>query len=358
VSVLDIFKKAETIELLHWSSLTPAVNEIKSPNKFLRDLLFSSVEEKQTEKIELSVWTGAREIAPFVKKNGEAVMVDGYGEKFHQVEAPNIRIKRVIHPHQLISERRPGTVIFPSRQEQASAMDTYVAMQAQRLSDLATNAEEYLCALAIQGTITYSVDEQEFFTITYPKPAGNNVTLTTFWDDADSTLPELEKDFHTAKKLISDEVGLVPTDCILGQAATLAFLKVVKTQQLLNMLHLDAGSITLQNQFREDGAILLGVFSGIRIWSYPRQVSVNGTLTDLVRSKYAEFVCALPAAQNVLYYGAIADDDALEGGTFVTRRFAKSWKQPDPSQRFMLLHTRPLPCPRRPGSIVSMQVCA
>jgi hypothetical protein len=130
----------------------------------------------------------------------------------------------------------------------------------------------------------------------------------------------------------------------------------MKTQQLLNMLHFNAGSVTLQNQFREDGAILLGTFSGINVWSYPRTVSVSGTATNLIRSKYAEFVCALPAAQNVLYYGAIADDDALEGGTFVTRRFAKTFKTPDPSQRFMLLHTRPLPCTRRPGSIVSMKV--
>jgi hypothetical protein len=354
--VLELFEKAETTEVLHWASLTPAVNEIKSPNAFLKKLLFTQAETKSTEKIELSFWTGGRQTAPFVRKNGEAILVDGYGESFATVETPNIRIKRAIHPHQVMFERRPGTVIFPTRGEQTSAMDNYLALQSQRLSDLATNAEEWLCAMALRGVITYSVADQEVFQITYPKPAGNTVVLTTFWDDADPSLPEIEKDFYTAKKLISDEVGLVPTDVILGSEAVLSFMKVLKHQQILNMLHLDAGAISLQTQFREDGAIYLGIFCGIKVWAYPRQVTHNGAATDLIRAKYAEFVCATAAAENVLYYGAVADDDALEGGLFVTQRFAKSFKTPDPSQRFLLLHTRPLPCTRRPGSIVSMKV--
>lgn len=122
------------------------------------------------------------------------------------------------------------------------------------------------------------------------------------------------------------------------------------------MLKFDVGMITLQNQFRRDGAILLGMFAGLNVWIYPRSVTVNGTAQPLIRSDYAEFVCADPAAENVIYYGPIDDDDAMEGQSFVTERFSKSWKTPDPSQRFMLLHTRPLPCSRRPGSLVSMMV--
>lgn len=352
----DVFEKAETIDVLHWSSLTPAVNEIKSPNAFVKNLLFGQVEAKATEKIELSVWDGGREVAPFVRKNGEGILVDGYGEKFHTVEAPNIRIKRVIHPFQVINERRPGTVIFPSKGEQMSAIENYMALQARRLSDMVTNAEEYLCAMSLRGVITYSVSDTENFTITYPKPAGNTIVLTTFWDDGDVSAPEIEQDFLTAKQVIADEVGLVPTDVILGSSALRSFIRVLKNQSILDMLHVDAGAITLQSQFRDDGAIFLGLFSGIRVWAYTRSVVLNGVSTPLIRAKYAEFVCATPAAENVLYYGAIPDDDAIEGGLFQTPRFAKTFKIPEPSQRFLLLHSRPLPCTRRPGSIVSMKV--
>ncbi len=352
-------KDSETNAVLHWASLTPAVNEIKSPGRFVQKLLFARREAQPTEKIELSVWLGSREVAPFIRKHGEAVMVDGYGERFDTLEAPCIRLKRPIQPHKVINERRPGTVIFPKKGEQLGAMGNYMALQSARMADMITNAEEYMSCLALRGQISYSVEDEEVFTVTYPKPAGNNVTLTTFWDDPDPTEPDLEIDFYTAKEQISDEVGLVPTDVILGSEAVIAFLTVMKAQDnLMNKLNVDQGRITLQEQFSEDGAIYLGVFCGIRVWAYPREVSVNGVSTPLIRAKYAEFVCATPAAENVIYYGAIADDDALEGGLFQTERFAKTFKTPDPSQRFLLVHTCPLPCTRRPGSILSMKVCS
>jgi hypothetical protein len=347
---------AETIDLLHYSTLTQAVNEIKSPNMFLKRLLFGQHQVVSTEKIELSVWTGGRQAAPFVRKNGEAVFVSGYGEQFHTVEAPNIRIKRAIDPHNLMFTRRPGQQVFPSRAEQSSGMQQYLSLQLQRLSDLATNAEEYLCAQAIRGTITYSVTDEEAFQVSYPKSAGNIITLSTFWDDATPANVEIEQDFLTAKQVVSEAVGLQPGAVILGSEAMEYFIRVLKSQEIMDKLHYMPGDVTLTNQFSNDGAIFLGSFSGIPVYGYNRQVEVNGTMTDLIRPKYAEFVCTSPAAENVLYYGAIADDSAVEGGTFVTERFSKSWKSEDPSQRYVLLHTRPLPVTRRPDAHVSMKV--
>jgi len=63
-----------------------------------------------------------------------------------------------------------------------------------------------------------------------------------------------------------------------------------------------------------------------------------------------------PAAENVMYYGAIPDFDALQGRAWVGRRFGKSWMDKDPSAQIALVHSRPLPVPRRPGSMVSMKV--
>lgn len=354
--MIDIVKDADTTDVLHYATLTGLVNEIKSPNSFLRNRLFTRSEVCHTEKIELSVLVGAREIAPFVQKHNEAVFVTGYGEKLQTIEPPNIRIKRVIHPHKLINERRAGMTIFPTQQQHLSSMQSYMAQQGQRLADLCSNSEEWLCAQILRGQITYQVTEQENYRITVPRPSGNNVAAAIGWDDPDPSLPTIEQDFYTAKKIISDEVGLIPTDVILGETAAAAFQNVLKNQKLLDMLHFRAGEVTLQNQFRPDGALLLGEFCGIPVWTYPRQVVVNGTAQPLIRADYAEFVCADPAAENVIYFGPIDDDAAIEGGSFATPRFSKSWTTPDPSQRLMLVHTRPLPWARRPGSMVSMQV--
>lgn len=346
-----------TINELRWSSLTPAINEMKSPNQFLKRLLFGNHVTLSTEDIELSVLNKGREIAPFVRKNGEALLVDGHTETFQTVQAPNIRIKRPFTPSELLYNRRPGTVIFPTTGEQISAVQQHIARDMQVMADLITNSEEYLCALALRGTITYSVSPTEVFQVTYPKPPGNNVTLSTFWDDADPTLPDPEENFHTAKKLLSDEVGLGVTDAIMGEEAAQYFRFIVKRQGNLGQgPKLDTGRITFSEQFDQDGVIFLGTFCGIRCWEYSRSVDVDGSATPLVRSKYVEFVAATPAAEFTLYYGAIPDMKALNGRRFQGERFSKSWEQEDPSQMIALAHSRPLPVPRRPGAMVSMKV--
>lgn len=344
------------INELKWQTMTAAVNEMKSPNRFLNRLLFGQKRPVSTEDIEIDVLTKAREIAPFIRKNGEGIMVEGHGQIFQNVQAPNIRIKRPFTPSELLFGRTPGTIIFIDPTRQISAVQEHINRDLQVMSDLITNAQEFLASQAIQGVISYSVADQEHFTITFPKPAGNNITLTTFWDDADPTLPEPEIDFLTAKRVISDEVGLAPTDVILGQEASEAFLRLAKKQELLDRRNVSAGTVTFNEQFDQDGVIFLGVFSGLRVWEYSRTASLNGVATDMIRPKFAEFVTTSAAAEYVEYFGAIPDIDAFQGRLFQAQRFSKSWIQPDPSVQMSLLHSRPLPVPRRPGANVSMKV--
>jgi hypothetical protein len=340
-------------DVLTWQSLTAMINEIKSPGAFLKNLLFSTnVETLSTEKIELSYLSGDREVAPFVRKNGEAIPIEGYSETYATVEAPNIRLKRPLTPHPTLFDRKPGTVIFPSSGEQLSAVQAHVARDMQKIADHISNAEEWMAAMAIRGTVSYEVEDGEVFTITYPKPAGNSVTVSPLW----STTSYPESDFQTAAELISDGVGLIPTDAIMGRNAAAAFIKNARVLSLLDNRRVDYGALQLQEQFRDDGALYMGMLQGIRCWRYGRALSVNGTATRLIRDDYVEFVCATPAAQNVAYYGAIPDWKAFAEGKFQGQRFSKSWEEDDPSIRVLLGHSRPLFVPRRPGSLVSLKV--
>lgn len=347
-----------TIDELKWSFLTPLVNEMKSPNQFLKRLLFGNTRTLPTETIEISVLNKARETAPFVRKNGEAVLVPGYTSVNQQVEAPNIRIKMPFTPSELLFNRRPGTVIFsPGADAQVTALQQHIARDMQVMADLITNSEELLCSMALQGVISYQSAPNEAFQVTYPRPAGNNVTLTTFWDDANPELPEVEEDFTLAKRIVNDEVGLNVRHAIMGLEAAEQFRKLMRVVTTRNdKRRLNDGNITFAEQFSEDGVIYMGRFCGVDCWEYGRTVSVDGVDTSLIRSKYVEFVTDSPAAEHVMYYGAIPDFRALDGRLFQGERFSKSWDMEDPSQRYALVHSRPLPVTRRPGSIVSMKV--
>lgn len=351
---------AETRDVLSWASMTAMVNELKTPHRFLRDLLFRDNDPRPTETLEIGILVGDRMVAPFVRRGAQAIEITGFQEKIYNVTAPNIRIKRHLEASELLFQRRVGHVIHADESDIMDAAQEHVARNSLRLSQVVDEAEEYLCAQAIRGAISYEVDGEEKFSITFPRSGSHAVTLTNFWDGMSA---DVELDFRTALNLVSVDTGLSVTDVILGAEATNAFIKDSKVQALLDNRRIDAGQMMLNRGVEQSGAIYLGVFRGVQVWSYTRATQVPSAAGlkslssfDLVRSKYAEFVVADPAAENVMYYGAIPDLKALQGRLFRGRRFSKSWEQEDPSVMWQLLHSRPLPVMRRPDSTVSMKV--
>jgi|GEM_PF-1500635 len=340
----------------HWRTLSALVNNIKSPNQFLKKLLFSNHHTYETEDVDIHLIEKGREIAPFVKKNGEAIMVGGYTWTQQNVSPTNIRIKRPFTPSALLFDRQPGTVVYATSQDMAKARQEHINRDMQVLSDLITNAEEWLCAMALQGTITYSATDQEVFTITYPKSSAHNITLSTFWNDGTPADVNFHANMLTVKRLLAEE-GLSPTDCILGSEASTAFLNLAQNNRVaLENRQLIQGTIDFTSQFNDDGVLYLGQADGVRFWEYSRTASLNGTSTPMIRAKYAEFISISPNSERELAFGAIPDMDALEGKVFKSERFSKSWLVKDPSARIVLAHSRPLPITRKPNATVSMKV--
>jgi len=350
-------RKTEANDLLTYTALSAIVNEIKSPNQFIKRKLFGDVQTLETNNVSIDTVSGDRAIAPFIRENGEALMVAGTSEEFDVIKTPNIRIKRPFTPSELLFNRRPGVSIMPgSAGTIRQAALTHIARDMTYMADMVVNAEEYLCALALRGIITYSVSEEENFTITFAKPTANNVALTTGWNDPDPTAPTPDEDFYTAKKLIHDAHGLRVTDAIMGATAAAAFRRLMRLQNNTKTNFIDAGSITVSSQFDRDGVLYIGRFCGVDCWEYSRAASLAGTSTKLIRDEYVEFVCADSEAENKLYYGAISDMKTFGAKSFQAQRFSKSWEVEDPSAMIALLASRPCPVMRRPGSVVSMDV--
>lgn len=344
---------------LKWTWLTGVVNHLKAPNQFLKRLLWSNEDPVPTEDIELSVIARGREIAPFVKRGAEGVMVGGATEKYQTVSAPNIRLKKPFNPSQFAFARRPGTPIHVTDDGvMLAAIQQHIVRDIGGMNDMIVNAEEYLCSMALQGVISYSDNVGDVFTITFPKPAANNITLSIFWDDADPTKVRVLANITTVKTVLADE-GFTVTDAICGSEAQNQLLLLAEAGSLkfLNALnYIDSGTLTFTSQFTEDGVLYLGTLGNVRFWGYPRTATLKGTSVNMIRPKYVEFVCVTASSERVMYYGAIPDLDAFEAGAFRGKRFSKSWKVPDPSALMALVASRPLPVPRKPYSTVSMKV--
>jgi hypothetical protein len=302
-----------------------------------------------------------REIAPFIRKNGMAIMVSGVGGSAYTVEAPNIRLKRPFTPSEALFNRRPGGVIFsPTAGSKYGDFRATLADDMMVMESMIVNAEEYLCAMALQGAISYSEDDEEVFTITFAKPAANNITLSTFWNDGTPANVRVHANIRAAQAVVADAGEAPLTDAICGSEAAAELDELVESGNL-KMLGADganvsAGTYTFLSQFQDDGALYMGSLNGIRFWRYSRTATLNGVSTAMVRAKYVEFISTSASSDRVLYYGAIPDVKALQGRNFVGTRFAKSWEIEDPSALMSLVHSRPLPVPRRPAANVSMKV--
>lgn len=350
---------------LRQSTLTAVVEDIKPPLTFLKGLLYSREETLTTETVQIETKARGRTIAPFIRQNGEAIMVERTGASGYVVSAPNIRLKMPLTPSELLYNREPGGLVFsPSAANKAGQLQRQIAEDLEVMNDMIVNAEEYMSAMALQGTISYEVADEEVFTITYSRPAANNITLSTFWDDATPADVRILTNFETAKRVVADDGSPAVTDVILGSEAHDQLIELVQQADATNPIRalisrdsgVDVGALTFIQRYTDGGAIYVGQLAGLRIWAYRATATLNGSTVNMVRPKYAEFVSTSQASQRVMYYGAIPDMRALRGRLFVGRRFSKSWENEDPSAYFGLVHSRPLPVPRRPGATVSMKV--
>jgi hypothetical protein len=342
--------------VLTWTAMSATVNRIKQPGRFVRNLLFSVEETLPTETLEIGTVRGARDIAPFVRVGGEGVMVGGTTGEFYTITGTNIRIKRPFRPSELLYTRRPGSVIMPDAGQISSAVEQYVARDLEYMNNLTVNAEEYLCAMALRGAISYSVTDTEVFTITYARSGSHAVTPSVYWTSP-STATAIA-DVRALKALVAEDVGLNITDALCGSEAATAFLNLPQVLSTINIQSgIVAGSLDLTQQYRNDGAIFLGRWMGINWWEYPRALNLNGSSTALIRAKYIEFVCATPEAMNSMNYCSIPDMKTLQGRTFQAKKFSKSWEEEDPSAVMALIHTRPFPCMKVPDSTVSFKAC-
>lgn len=346
---------------LSWQSLTATINDIKSPQAFLKQLLFGRENTHPTEALEIGKWFAGRTMVPFVRKNAQAYPVAGVSKAFRMVEAPNIRVKTSFKPSPLLFGRTPGTKVFLADGEnQISAVQQHIQMDMQHMADQITNRIEWMCAQALTGVITYSQDdtiEADAFEFDYNRTAGNTIVLAgaALWD---SGTEDIADDVREAKRLVNDATGVRVTDAILGQDAASAFLASQKVRDILDRRNAeDDTPQILGGDFRPDGAYFLGRIFGINWWEYARELTDSGgTSAPLIAVDQAFFVSQEPAAGQSLEYAAIPDMDAFQDGLLQVKRFSKSWVEKDPSAVVALSHTRPFPLLRRPDSIVQMTV--
>lgn len=346
--------------------LTETINAFQAPSTFLTQMLYPRTSEVllPTSTVRVDTITRGRVAAPFILVNGEAVAVPGREASGVSYETPNIRIKRQITPNEISTVyRAPGENVFVDRTSDIASQHfrRQVRDNIEDMSAMIQETIEWMVAQTLQGIVSYSVDDQEVFTLNLNRNGSNTITLTKTWDDFTYDNPTPLQDLIAAKRVLSAQGMPQPTDAICGKNAATA-LQLLLEKGLIPAITttsgVTAGNGTLVNNFQENGGMYLGTIGGIRFWEYSREskfADTSGT-APLIRDDYVELVSLSPITERRLYFGYIPDVDALLTGRYKGRIFSKAKPVWDPSGYQALAHSRPLPIPRMVDASISMKV--
>jgi len=280
---------------------------------------------------------GARTVAIPNVPNSEAHIVPRLGRTQKSAQFVYLREKKVFQPTTLHWLRQPAT------RSNESAAESAVLTEVRDLNTRFDNFWESALWQAVQGTLTIdAVDVQA--TVSYGFSGSHIVTASPLWSVA---TPQNIIDNITAWKQLILRDGQVPANEVYSTTNTLSLI----VKSFVNA-GIDLLSDRMKDEYFTTGT--LRGFLGLN-WNtvdgYYDIRQMNGTFTQanfLADNKlvFGNFTENNPIE---LAQGPTADDEAPEN---YIGRFAKTWKEKDPSARQYLLEENGLPIIRRPEQFV------
>jgi len=310
------------------------------------DRLFRAKEHLEpTDKLAFEIISGSEGILKAISIYAPATVTEKTNRKAITMTAPRLSQKRFIHTAELNALRGYGEKVA------YELMQTRIAREQKDMRGIMDRTLEFWAVNSLKGKILDA--DLTTVLVDYNIPASHKPTLTgtDLWTDAASDPVAKIRAF---KKLIEDDSGANITGWVafLGSDVMDALLEHQKVRELLKY---DKGS-----QMAESGRIerLAEVELVEYIGSF---VDENGTRHRFIDPDEFLLVGICDDLTDVPFAPVV--DDAAPGGVGNVDQngngvlfFSKSWKEEDPSGRWIKVEARPLPVLQRPGAVVDAKV--
>jgi hypothetical protein len=241
--------------------------------------------------------------------------------------------------------RLAGEALYNSGESLESRAMEIMVKDFQDLEDQIARREEWMAAQVLQTGAVVCKGEGISETVDFLMPTANKpvLTSTALWSAPTTSTPITNL---RAWKKIGTKLGKNMNIAVMN-SVTLEYL-LANTKEVIG-----------PNSVFDDQKIRLGVIDptelqpglvyvgrlkgvGLDIYSYDEwyeNTLNNNVLTPMIAD--GKVILGSTMARSTLHYGAIQDLDA--GSLTKAARFPKSWKEDDPSARFVMLQSAPLP---------------
>lgn len=278
---------------------------------------------------------GSRNVAKPNVPNSEAHIVPRLGRSQESAAFVYLREKKVFEPTTLHWLRAPGQLA-------AKNAEASVLREIKDLNTRFDNFAEFCIWKALTGTLTLDFPDVQA-TVDYQLPNSHKPSPGTDWSSA--TPQQIIADIRAWKKLVRRDGRVSPTE---GYATEVTIQRIFDAFAANGSTPGVLLSDRMKDQYYQTGS--LPGFMGIN-WSVSDAIyeADNGTETQFLADDALILGNLTDNRPLEMLIGPTADDEAPEN---FTGKFAKSWKEKDPSARQYLLEWIFLPVITRPEQFV------
>jgi hypothetical protein len=341
---VDIYKPRFMIEMVE--SLPPL-------RTFLKDTFFRQTRTFPTESVDFDVKKGGMSMAPFVHPRIGSTVLERQGYKTMNYKPPLIAPKRVLTTDDL-DVRLPGEALFsgysPDRRKTELLQDDMI-----ELDHSITRREEWMCAMVLFNGEIHVIGEGVNDVIKFE--FDNTEVVDIPWSDLVNSKPM--KDLQKARKRVGRS-GHSANIAIADSETMWDLVENESVKELLDIKNYTMGII--EPEVLENGTTYIGYLrkSGLHLYSYEGEYADNDNenpdypgvkpsdkgfipkVYPLV-PKGKVFVGPARNFPSRMLYGVIKD---LQIGSHMRTRVPKQWDQQEPSERYLKISSRALPCPQ------------
>jgi hypothetical protein len=332
-------------DLFSTDVLTAVITSLLGNPQFLLDGYFGTTQTETSEEIHFDTLEGRRRIAPLVSPLVEGQIVATLGFTTSTLKPAYIKDKRVFDTNRPL-KRSPGERIGGS----LSPADRIRALLAMDMQDQINMLNRRLEVMAGQvlttGSLTLSGDKYPTVVLNFNRDPSLTVIPTILWSNSATAVPL--DDLQDWAQIMLELIGAMATDVIMTVDVWKIFKQNPEVQAQLKMWrsYNQMPEMAGIAQVRE-GGVMMGQIAGFNIFVYSGWYidPTSGVQTPIIPPKTV--IMTSDALAGVRGYGAIRDEDI---GLQALPYYVKSWVEPDPSVRFLLMQSAPIVFPYRPNA--------
>ena len=335
-------------DLFSTDVMLQVVTSLKRPPQFLLDRFFPNVSTEQTEEIHFDVESKARRVAPFVSPVVEGRVVASQGFTTKTFQPAYVKDKRVFDTarplKRAIGEAIGGELTPENRVRRFLAQDLMdqIEMVDRRLEIMAGEALR-------TGGVTVTGDGYPTQNVAFQRDAGLSVVLSGAAAWGQAGVKPLD-DLQDWSQLVLQKSGAMPRDVVITVDVWKIFRADADVKDRLD-LRRTTGELNLGARM-DEGGTYMGNIDGYNIYVYAGWY-VDDAGTEVPILPAATVILSGTQVEGVRAFGAIRDHDA---GFIAQPYFPKSWVEPDPSVRYLLLQSAPLTVPFRVNACLAATV--